>query len=182
LGMPMHKITDLDEQGAKKDLEELQKKYGALVVTFNNQQAELAAAQRSLEKLEDENAMLKSQAAAGGALSSDEMTKQLQDQLEKQASEIRALEGSNMVLQKKVNKLQVEHVSEEEVDQLFYALEKKEQELDIANRDKANLEQEIVSARGMLSARGTVEPKYVEIHHHNDASDSEDEEKPNPVS
>ena len=66
--------------------------------------------------------------------------------------------------------------------QLFYALEKKEQELDIANRDKANLEQEIVSARGMLSARGTVEPKYVEIHHHNDASDSEDEEKPNPVS
>ena len=86
LGMPMHKITDLDEQGAKKDLEELQKKYGALVVTFNNQQAELAAAQRSLEKLEDENAMLKSQAAAGGALSSDEMTKQLQDQLEKQAS------------------------------------------------------------------------------------------------
>lgn len=84
LGMPMHKITDLDEQGAKKDLEELQKKYGALVVTFNNQQAELAAAQRSLDKLEDENAMLKSQAASGGALSSDDVTKQLREQLANQ--------------------------------------------------------------------------------------------------
>ena len=42
----------------------------------------------------------------------------------------RAAGGLNMQLQKeKINKLQVEHVSEEEVDQLFYALELKEQQL-----------------------------------------------------
>ena len=48
-----------------------------------------------------------------------------------------------MALQKKINKLQVEHVSEEEVDQLFYALELKEQQLAQAQRDKAGLEQEV---------------------------------------
>lgn len=42
----------------------------------------------------------------------------------------------NMQLQKKINKLQVEHVSEEEVDQLFYALEMKEKQLEQISREK----------------------------------------------
>ena len=80
-----------------------------------------------------------------------------------------------MALQKKVNKLQVEHVSEEEVDQLFYALEQKEQQLEQAMADKANLEEEVLTARP-LSARGgaPVDPKFIEIHHHNDISDDDD--------
>ena len=55
LGMPMNKPADLSEEAAKADLESLQKKYGALVVNFNNQQAELAAAQNRISQLEDEN-------------------------------------------------------------------------------------------------------------------------------
>ena len=81
-----------------------------------------------------------------------------------------------MALQRKMNKLQVEHVSEEEVDQLFYALELKEQQLAQSQRDKAGLEQEVQTAR-QLTARGTnyAEPKYIEIHHqHNLSSDSDD--------
>lgn len=81
-----------------------------------------------------------------------------------------------MTLQKKVNKLQVEHVSEEEVDQLFYALEMKEKELAQAQNDKNQLEQEVLTAR-QLTARGqeNAEPKFIEIHHHNNLSDESSE-------
>lgn len=78
-----------------------------------------------------------------------------------------------MALQKKVNKLQVEHVSEEEVDQLFYALEVKEQQLEQVTAEKEGLEAEVLTAR-QLSARGPAVPTIVEIHHHNDLSDDED--------
>eukprot|EP00964_Phaeocystis_antarctica_P101204 scaffold66702_cov62-Phaeocystis_antarctica.AAC.2 len=81
-----------------------------------------------------------------------------------------------MQLQKKINKLQVEHVSEEEVDQLFYALELKEQQLAQVQRDKAGLEQEVMTARQM-TARGTnYEPKFIEIHHNNLSDDDSDED------
>ena len=68
--------------------------------------------------------------------------------------------------------------------QLFYALEQKEQQLEQAMQEKESLEQEVLTAR-QLSARGggSAEPKFIEIHHHNDISDDEDEEeKPAPVS
>ena len=117
LGMPMNKPADLTEEAAKSDLEALQKKYGALVVNFNNQQAELAAAQRQIHVLEDENSRLK----GSSGLSGDAATASLQSQLDQTLSELRSLESTNMQLQKKVNKLQVEHVSEEEVDQVSRA-------------------------------------------------------------
>lgn len=50
--MPMNKVTELNESQAKDDLQELQKKYGALVVNFNNQQAELAKALKANSDLE----------------------------------------------------------------------------------------------------------------------------------
>ena len=80
--------------------------------------------------------------------------------------EIRTLETQNMALQKKVNKLQVEHVSEEEEDQLFYALEVKEAQLKQAVAEKNDLEAEVLTAR-QLTARGVnlAEPKFIEVHH-----------------
>ncbi len=81
-----------------------------------------------------------------------------------------------MALQKKVNKLQVEHVSEEEVDQLFYALEQKEQQLEQALAEKEHLEGEVLTAR-QLSARGGGVPTVVEIHHHANLSDDEDDDE-----
>ena len=88
-----------------------------------------------------------------------------------------------MQLQKKVNKLQVEHVSEEEVDQLFYALEQKEQQLEQAMQDKESLEQEVLTARQLSARGGSVDPKFIEIHHHNDISDdgSDDDDAPAPA-
>ena len=80
LGMPMNKPSDLSEEAAKADLESLQKKYGALVVNFNNQQTELAAAQKQIAQLTDENARLKS--ASSGAYSADDQRSQLQSQLD----------------------------------------------------------------------------------------------------
>jgi hypothetical protein len=70
----------------------------------------------------------------------------------------------------------VEHVSEEEVDQLFYALELKEQQLAQAQRDKAGVEEQLLTAR-QLTARGTnYEPKFIEIHHNNNLSDDDSDE------
>ncbi len=80
LGMPMNKPADLSEEAAKADLESLQKKYGALVVNFNNQQAELAAAQKEVGTLAQENERLKQQSK--GAFSADETTRNLQSQLD----------------------------------------------------------------------------------------------------
>ena len=165
----------MSEEQAKKDLEELQKKYGVLVVNFNNQQAELAASQKQIAKLEDELGAAKAMAAGGGG-SADEQVTALREQLAKTQSELRSVEGSNMALQKKVNKLQVEHVSEEEVDQLFYALEKKEEELAQAMQDKESLEQEVLTARQLSARGGGADPKFIEIHHHNDCSDDDDDD------
>jgi len=165
----MHKVAELDERQAKDDLQELQKKYGALIVNFNNQQAELAKALKTNADLESEVEKLRSE--VGNPLSADDKVASLQKQLESAQGEIRALEQANMNLQKKFNKLQVEHVSEEEVDQLFYALEQKEAQLAKANAEKAELEEEVLTAR-QLTARGVnVEPKFIEVHHHNDISD-----------
>ena len=93
--------------------------------------------------------------------------------------ELRALEATNMQLQKKVNKLQVEHVSEEEVDQLFYALEQKEQQLEQAMQDKESLEQEVLTARQLSARGGGADPKFIEIHHHNDISDDDEDDDDN---
>ena len=64
-----------------------------------------------------------------------------------------------MALQKKVNKLQVEHVSEEEVDQLFYALEVKEQQLrrDDSSRRRCFAGRSPVTARGEEVIFGSLE-------------------------
>merc|ERR1719473_2477543 len=181
--MPMQKPEELSEEQAKTDLAEMQKKYGTLVVTFNNQQAELAASQKLVGQLEDELTALK---ASQSAVPVDESVQALRKQLDETSAALRACETQNMALQKKVNKLQVEHVSEEEVDQLFYALEVKEQQLEQAMQDKESLEQEVLTAR-QLSARGGAgaDPKFIEIHHHNDISDDDDDdekdEKPGEV-
>ena len=60
---------------------------------------------------------------------------------------------------------QVEHVSEEEVDQLFYALELKEQQLAQAKQQNEGLQQEVLTARQMSARGGNAEPKFIEIHH-----------------
>ena len=145
-----------------------------LVVNFNNQQAELASSQKRIVDLESENERLRG--AANG--NSSDAAKATEEKLAQTLQELRALEATNMALQKKVNKLQVEHVSEEEVDQLFYALEQKEQQLEQAMADKANLEEEVLTAR-QLSARGgaPVDPKFIEIHHHNDISDDDSDKE-----
>jgi hypothetical protein len=170
LGMPMVQNTDeLPADQARQQLGELQKKYGALIVNFNNQQAELAASLKRTASLENEVAALKEQLGGSG----DQQITSLQRQLQDSVQELRQVEAMNMTLQKKVNTLQVEHVSEEEVDQLFYALEIKDQQLAQAQKDKAGLEAEVLTAR-QLTARGTnYEPKFIEIHHHNTLSDDE---------
>jgi len=171
---PVVQAKDLSEEVAKSELDELQQKYGALIVSFNNQQAELQQVQKVCADLEAQNAAhtntLKMQASGNGG---EEAIKTLTEQLEKATADLRASEAANMSLQKKVNKLQVEHVSEEEVDQLFYALEVKEQQLEQVTAEKEGLEAEVLTAR-QLSARGQAVPTIVEIHHHNDLSDDED--------
>jgi len=160
----------LDEAGSKKELDELQKRYAALVVNFNNQQTELQSCQTQLKRAEDELEVLRSSSAGSGGGGGDE-----KGLLEKMSADLRAVEAANMALQKKVNKLQVEHVSEEEVDQLFYALEQKEAQLEAALAEKEQLEGEVLTARQM-SARGAPVPTIVEIHHHNTLSDDDDDD------
>ena len=79
LGMPMQKPADLSEDQAKADLAEMQKKYGTLVVTFNNQQAELAASQKLNQQLEAELEALK---ASQGSMPVEDSVKALRSQLE----------------------------------------------------------------------------------------------------
>uniref|UniRef100_A0A7S2JDL5 Uncharacterized protein n=1 Tax=Haptolina brevifila TaxID=156173 RepID=A0A7S2JDL5_9EUKA len=162
------KPLEMTEDAAKTELDTLQQKYGALVVAFNDQQLELSAAQKELERAESRIAQLSSAATSGGGGGDAQI-------VEKLTAELRQSEAANMALQKKVNKLQVEHVSEEEVDQLFYALEVKEQQLEQVTVEKENLEAEVLTAR-QLSARGGLgnTPQIVEIHHHNDLSDDEE--------
>jgi len=171
LGCPI--VSNMDElsaEQAKQQLADMNKKYGALIVNFNNQQAELAASLKRTASLESEVEALREQVGGSG----DQQVASLQRQLQDSVQELRQVEAMNMTLQKKVNKLQVEHVSEEEVDQLFYALEIKEQQLEQAQKDKAGLEAEVLTAR-QLTARGTnYEPKFIEIHHHNNLSDDDE--------
>jgi len=171
----MNKPDTLNETEAKSDLSELQKKYGALIVNFNNQQAELAKALKHTQRLEAENERLEQQLALGRPMSSDESQADLSRENAKLQQTIQSLETMNMQLQKKVNKLQVEHVSEEEVDQLFFALEQKEQQLKQVEAEKKGMEDELNTAR-QLTARGTnVAPKYVEIHHSQISDDDSDD-------
>jgi len=165
--------ADLDEAGAKSSLDELQKQYAALVVSFNNQQTELLSCQAQLLRAENELEVYRSAGESGGSGASVEIG--LKRELEKMAADLRAVESANMALQKKVNKLQVEHVSEEEVDQLFYALEQKEQQLEQALAEKEHLEGEVLTARQM-TARGGGVPTIVEIHHHANLSDDDDDD------
>ena len=79
LGMPMQKPADLSEEQAKADLAEMQKKYGTLVVTFNNQQAELAASQKLNQQLE---AGLEALKASQGSMPVEDSVKALRSQLE----------------------------------------------------------------------------------------------------
>ena len=75
----MNKPSDLSEAAAKADLEALQKKYGALVVSFNNQQAELAALQRHNATLEQEKLALQERTKEN--FSESDQVKQLEDQV-----------------------------------------------------------------------------------------------------
>ena len=62
--------------------------------------------------------------------------------------------------------------------QLFYALEVKEQQLEQAMQDKESLEQEVLTARQLSARGGGGDPKFIEIHHHNDISDDEVSTRP----
>ena len=62
----------LDEAGSKKELDELQKRYAALVVNFNNQQTELQSCQTQLKRAEDELEVLRSSSAGSGGGGGDE--------------------------------------------------------------------------------------------------------------
>jgi len=180
LGMPIKDPEKMDEADAKAQLAALQKSHGTLVVAFNNQQAELAQSQKQIMDLE---AKLSSATKISAAPESAEG--ELQQQLDKALGDLRAAEASNMAMQKKINQLQVEHVSEEEVDQLFYALEQKEQQLADAKEANEVLEQEVQSARQLSARGGGGDPKFIEIHHHNDISDDDDDDdaaKQQPVS
>jgi len=61
------------------------------------------------------------------------------------------------------------------VDQLFYALEVKESELEQAKQDKMMLEQEVLTARQNSARGGGADSKFIEIHYHNDNSDDDDD-------
>lgn len=93
---------------------------------------------------------------------------------------LRAAENLNMALSKKVNQLQVEHVSEEEVDQLFFALEQKEKQLVDMQAEKDNLEAEVLTARQLTARGGNVVQvqQTIEVHHHHepDSDDSDDDD------
>lgn len=82
-----------------------------------------------------------------------------------------------MNLEKKVQMMKVEHVSEEEVDQLFFALEQKEEQLALKTKENAQLEEDLREAQ--YTARGTnlVVQKVIEIHHHNDMEDESDDDE-----
>jgi hypothetical protein len=54
--------------------------------------------------------------------------------------------------------------------QLFYALEKKEEQLAAAQSEKEKLSTEL------NSARGNPQTTFIEIHHHNDISDNSDDD------
>jgi len=161
---------ELSEADAKSQLAELQKKYGALVVSFNNQQSELAISQKYSMQLEEEVSRLKAETEG----KSDQALSSTKSELENAMADLRALETQNMALQKKINKLQVENVSEEEVDQLFLALETKEQELEQLRQQNESMEAEVLTARQLSARGGGGVPQIVEIHHHNDLSDDDD--------
>ena len=61
LGVPLADVDAMSEADAKKELLSMQQKYGALLVNFNNQQVELAAAKKSVDTLKAEVKSLKSQ-------------------------------------------------------------------------------------------------------------------------
>lgn len=171
----MNKPDTLNEEQAKGDLQELQKKYGALIVNFNNQQAELARALKANQDLQSKVDSLQATVSLGRPQTAEELNDDNLSALQSAQREIVALEQSNMNLQKKINKLQVEHVSEEEVDQLFYTLEMKEQQLKTALAEKDSAEKELMSERQM-TARGThylAEPKYIEVHHNTISEDDD---------
>ena len=71
-------IEQLSEVQAKAQLGELQKKYGALIVNFNNQQAELATSQKRLAAAEQREQMQRGERGADG---SDPVQEQLQSTL-----------------------------------------------------------------------------------------------------
>ena len=79
--MPMHKVETLNEKEAKSDLEELQKKYGALIVNFNNQQAELAKSLKHAQDLENQVARLTEQVNMGRPLTTEESASDIQKEL-----------------------------------------------------------------------------------------------------
>lgn len=106
LGMPMQNADELPADQARQQLGELQKKYGALIVNFNNQQAELAASIKRTASLENEVVALREQLGGSG----DQQVASLQRQLQDSVQELRTVEAMNMTLQKKVNTLQV-HLS-----------------------------------------------------------------------
>lgn len=76
--------ADLDEAGAKSSLDELQKQYAALVVSFNNQQTELLSCQAQLLRAENELEVYRSAGESGGGGASVEIG--LKRELEKMAA------------------------------------------------------------------------------------------------
>lgn len=76
--------ADLDEAGAKSSLDELQKQYAALVVSFNNQQTELLSCQAQLLRAENELEVYRSAGESGGSGASVEIG--LKRELEKMAA------------------------------------------------------------------------------------------------
>jgi hypothetical protein len=65
--------AELDEAGAKSSLDELQKQYATLVVSFKNQQAELLSCQAQLLRAENELEVYRSAGETGGGGASVEI-------------------------------------------------------------------------------------------------------------
>ena len=91
LGMPMvQNMDELPAEQARQQLGELQKKYGALIVNFNNQQAELAASLKRVNSLENEVVALKEQLGGSGDQQIASLQRQLQDSVQARRRRARA--------------------------------------------------------------------------------------------
>ena len=82
LGLPLSKPDELTEAQAKQELTNLQKKYGALIVNFNNQQAELAASQKRVRALDADMSSLSKQVGGPADAQAASLHEQLQNSLQ----------------------------------------------------------------------------------------------------
>ena len=75
-------MDELSAEQAKQQLADMNKKYGALIVNFNNQQAELAASLKRTASLESEVEALREQVGGSGDQQVASLQRQLQDSVQ----------------------------------------------------------------------------------------------------